>query len=88
MMSRLPGRYWSPFDRVRSGSRLSGDEILEAAGRSGWTVAANRRNMVEGVQIGAARMVRMAREMAARGETPRREPPRADDVTGVWLFGR
>ncbi len=87
MMSALPGRNWAPFDRVRSKTRLSGDEILEAAKKAGWNVETKLRNIVEGFQLGHARLMRMVQESAARGET-RRESPPADDVSGVWLFSR
>jgi hypothetical protein len=66
---------------------LSGAAILDTAKKSGWSVSASRRNMVEGVQLAQARIMRMVQQAAARGEM-RRETPPPDDVSGVWLLSR
>ena len=85
---RLPDRNWAPFERMRSESGMNGEEILETAKAGGWQPAAIRRNLIDGVQLAQARILRMMKAAAARGEATRREPPPADDVTGVWLFSR
>jgi len=88
LKGRVPGGQWAPFEKVRSQSSLSGEAILETAEAAGWQMAANRRNLTDGFQIGHARIMRLVREAAERGEEVRREPLPADDISGVWLFRR
>jgi O-methyltransferase involved in polyketide biosynthesis len=87
LMTAVPGRNWTPFANVRSSTAMKGEEILEMAQGLDWEPAAKRRNLVEGLQVGYARIVRLTQEAAARGETIRRDPLPPNDVSGVWLLG-
>ena len=72
-----------PFERVKAGDALMGEQILEVARRNGWVTAA-RRSYITDMAFAAARIERM---MAGRPR-PATAPFAADDPTGVHRFVR